>query len=321
MVDASDAIKISEEVQRRYGMAMTTRVVRRDELMPTREHAATSWASLEDVPPSYFDTFNLFLVEPYTNWPSEAQINQGPGGAPGLSKRYTFFLVAREFAHKMFCPGGLFMKMQERAVLKEVQMGWEAYQPYFDAMICDVINMNSEFVARKFEDFPNLIELAVLEKNGLKLKQLFSNGADIITWEEVTCRILFATAEKRMLDKNPDQSPEDGGAGALWPGLKKTPEGRQQMILCQGYYDVVMDAVEAIVENDPKSFLIAYREMANRMKKILGEAAGHIVPPLPLSIAHDSTDIDGIGVFGYIEEAKEFMEKHAEALAKDVGVI
>jgi len=321
MVDAGDAVKISEEVQRRYGMAMTTRVVKRDELMPSKSTSQSIWKNLVDVPPSYFDNINLFLVEPYTNWPSEAQIDAGPNGAPGLSKRYTFFLVAREFAHKMFCPGGLFMKMQERAVLKEIQMGWESYQPHFDAMVCDVINMNSEFVARKFEDFPNLIEMAVLQKNGEKIKQLFSNGSEIITWEEVTCRVLFSVAEKKMLDKDPQQSPEDGGAGALWPGLKKTPAGRLQMKLANEYYDTVMDAVEAIVDNQPKEFLIAYRHMAQQMKNILGEAAGYIIPPLPLSVSNELTDLDAIGMFSYIEEAKEFMAKHAEALSQGVDVL
>ena len=317
MVDAGDAKLISEEVQARYGQSLSTKIVRKDSLMPTDGKTDTVWQDLKDVPPSFFDNLHLYLVEPYENWPTEGQIDQGPGGTPGLSKRYTFFLVAREFAHKQYCPGSLFMQMQERAVLQETQFGWNYYQPYFDMMLCDALNMTSEWVKDRFTDYPNIFESCVIEKNGLKVSQLFSNGADIISWEEVTCRTLLALAEESLYEKQPDQSPSAGSAGALWPGLKKNDVGKAQMVKLLDYFDLVKEAVEHLMNNNPKEYIITYRTMAEVMKDILGDAAAYILPPLPVELANDMTDLLAIGTFKYQEEAMKFIKDVLEEVSND----
>ena len=119
MVDANDALAIrrrSSKIRNRLRLSN-----QKEDLMPAADAAKPSestWKTLDSVPPSFFDFYNLHLVDPNKDWPSEMQVGKGPGGSEGC-QRYTFYLVAKELGHKAFVPGSPFGKMIERATLKQ----------------------------------------------------------------------------------------------------------------------------------------------------------------------------------------------------------
>lgn len=314
MVDANDALMIAEDVQARYAQSVKVKVIKKTDLMPQpNKPQESTWKTLESVPPSFFDFYNLHLVDPNKDWPSEMQIKQGPGGSDGWSKQFTFYLVAKELGHKQFVPGSPFGKMIERATLKAVQPGWQDYQPFFDALIVDVINMKSQFVKSRFEDMANLIPLVVRARNGNKIQKLFSNGSPIITWEEVFCRIAYAVAENEISGQSPFQGPPEADtAGALWPGLKTTDAGRAQMLIAAEIYEAVIDAAKEAEDSKHKEFMELYRFIATKLKELLGANAAFIVPPIPLDVSNELTNVDVLGNFDFIEQAKAYLAAHTK---------
>lgn len=315
MVDANDALAIADDVQARYAQSVKVKVIKKKDLMPDPKGNIqdATWKTLDSVPPSFFDFYNLHLVDPNKDWPSEMQVGKGPGGNEGWSKRYTFYLVAKELGHKAFVPGSPFGKMIERATLKSIQPGWQDYQPFFDALIVDAINIRSQFVQSRFEDMANLIPMVVRERTGGKIARLFSNGAEIITWEEVFCRVAYAIAENEISGQIPNQGPPEADtAGALWPGLKKTPEGKAQMIIAMTIYDAVIDAAALIEDSKHKEFIEMYRFIGTKLKELLGTYAAFIIPPIPLQVSNEATHIDALGNFDFIEQAKAYLSAHTE---------
>ena len=316
MVDANDALAIADDVQARYAQSVKVKVIKKRDLMPSDKNAKPSestWKTLDSVPPSFFDFYNLHLVDPNKDWPSEMQVGNGPGGNDGWSKQYTFYLVAKELGHKAFVPASPFGKMIERATLKSIQPGWQDYQPFFDALIVDVINIRSLFVQSRFEDMANLIPLVVRKRNGGKIQKLFSNGTEIITWEEVFCRIAYAVAENAITGQTPNQGPPEAeSAGALWPGLKNTPEGKAQMLIAMEIYDTVLQAALEAEESKHKEFMDSYRLIGTKLKDLLGANAAFIIPPIPLNVSNELTHVDVLGNFDFIEQGKAFLIAHAE---------
>ena len=313
MVDDITGRRIANTVQNLMGVGVTIRIVRRQDLLfPKDGEGKAMWDDSSVVPPSYFDFRNLYLVEPSKNWPEYGQID-ADDGKPGISKRFCFFLTAREMGHRLYAPASLFQKIQEVAILNQQEEGWGLYQRFLDAMIVDCVNMTSQYMQETFSDYEGVIVDTVKQMNGKKIAEYFSAGEDIILWEECATRILVAAAESVSPGKSPTASKESGSVGALSSDLKKTARGKYQMEQLDTMYNAVMGCVKHSTESNMGEYLRNYKIMAQVLHDILGDFAKYITTPLPTDLSDELMDITGTGPYPYQEQATKLLDSITEA--------
>jgi hypothetical protein len=313
MVDDISARRIANTVQNLMGMGVSIRIVRRQDLLfPKDSNEKAMWDDSSVVPPSYFDFRNLYLVEPSKNWPEYGQVD-ADNGKPGISKRFCFFLTAREMGHRIYAPASLFQKIQEVAILNQVEDGWGLYQRYLDAMIVDTVNMTSKFMQETFKDYEGVIVDTVKQLNGKKIAEYFSAGEEIVLWEECVTRILVAVAESVSPGKSPTQSKETGSVGILSTDLKKTERGKYQMEKLNDMYHAVLGCAKNAASDDMGEFLRYYRIMGTTLHDILGDYAKYITTPIPADLSDELLDITGTGPFKHSAQALDLLDSIAVA--------
>lgn len=306
MVDATDARNIAKDVVKRYGTAVDFEVVEKGDLS-TMNIDKIVWEKMNYMPPAFFDFKKIYLVSPNENWPDWGQVNKGKGGTEGISTAFCFYLFVKELGHKTYIPGFPLNKAMEKKVLRDVQPGFELYQPFIDGMLVDVMSMKSPFVKTRFRQYPNIITGPVKARWLPKIAKLYSNGADIVVWEEVIARISVAAAESEISGKDPQQPSSSGSTGVLSKDLKKTERGKEQMDLVFTMYQVAQEAVEAAVKRDMDTFFGNYRLLAELLKEILGTNAEKIMPPIPLDIETEVSSLSGYGFIPTRFEAEKIL--------------
>lgn len=315
MVNDIQARLIAKEVVKKYGIGMQAKVISREEALPIV--GFKKGGNVADVPPSFFDFNTLYIIDPQTNWPEEGQID-ADGGKAGISQRFCFYLVVHEFGHKRFAPQNAMIAIQEKALLERTQKGWGKLRPHMDNLIVDTTNIKSEFVAKALEEFPGLIRISLLQKYGPFLARNkttkrgghYSSGSDITDWWEIHCRLMVAVAEEDSPGKAPNQGPESGSTGILWPGLKKSENGKKQMETLLKMHQLLAKITANITERRPDwaQYLTDYEMLAQLQKEVLGDMCSRIYKPPSISFVNEFIpDITTLGPFKNQLEAEKLL--------------